>query len=67
MNEPSMELLLAALNRTDSDIKDLRREIQELRAELKSDISKLNAFRWQIYGIASFISLGLTIIINKFV
>ena len=59
MNEHS-ELLVQSLNKLDADIRGLRGEMQGLR----EDIKELDAFKWRIYGIASVLSVGLTLILN---
>lgn len=66
MTELDVQLLIAHLNTTDNDIRDLRIEMGSLRREIR----KLNEFRWTIYGGAAVLSLIFsvvtTLIIGKF-
>ncbi len=56
------KLLLHALNNTDSDIKELREDIAELRKE----ILVLSQFKWKLTGSISFLSLLITVGVNIF-
>lgn len=45
-----------------ADIKDLRKDIVQLREDIKS----LNAFKWKVFGMVSVITFGLNILINLY-
>jgi len=58
MTDFNADLLIEALKKTDSDVRELRSEIHDLR----DDIKDLNAFKWKVYGVATVISILITAI-----
>lgn len=71
------DLLLQHLESLDQDIRELRSEMQReltvLRTNIKvdmneihSDVKDLNAFRFRVYGIASFLSAVIGYLVTYF-